>query len=146
MKAMSGDKLLTRSAKQLASIVGEEGILEWENIAASKQQCILPALVPGTPPSCVVYPQTQAQLAEVITCAHRHKWRVLTCGSGSKLGWGGLAAGIDIVVSTERINRLIAHAIGDLTVTVEAGMKFSELQATLANSRQFLALHPTAPE
>ncbi len=49
-------------------------------------------------------------------------------------------------MSTERINQLIEHAVGDLTVTVEAGMKFSDLQALLTKSRQFLALDPTAPE
>ncbi len=47
-----------------------------------------------------------------------------------------------MIVSTERLNQLIDHAAGDLTVTVEAGMMFSQLQAILAKERQFLALDP----
>lgn len=131
----------------LASIVGEENVIcIWENIPLRLQKAILQAIDPQKPPSCIVYPQTSDQLAAIIAQAHRHRWRVLPCGSGSKLNWGGLAKDIDVVVSTECINKLVEHAVGDLTVTVEAGMKFSSLQPILAHSRQFLALDPTAPD
>jgi glycolate oxidase FAD binding subunit len=127
----------------VASIVGEENsVCPWEDIPLSQQKSISQIIASSTPPSCIVYPNTTEQLAQVITQAHRKRWRVLACGSGSKLNWGGLVKDVDVVVSTERINRLIEHAVGDLTVTVEAGMKFSHLQAILANSRQFLALDP----
>ncbi|MBR8835629.1 MAG: FAD-binding oxidoreductase [Stigonema ocellatum SAG 48.90 = DSM 106950] len=132
-------------ASCLGSIVGDKNfICLWENIPASQQKVILGAIDPQKAPTCIVYPQTTQQLAAVMAQAHRNRWRVLPCGSGSKLNWGGLAKDIDVVVSTERINQLVEHAVGDLTVTVEAGMKFSHLQAILANSRQFLALDPTA--
>jgi glycolate oxidase FAD binding subunit len=91
---------------------------------------------------CVVYPDTQAVLAEVIACAHRDRWRMLLCGSGSKLHWGGLADGIQLVISTAHCDRLVAHAVGDLTVTAEAGMKLSDLQAQLATAGQFLPIDP----
>ena len=134
-------------ASSFASIVGEENaVCLWENIEFSRKERILQAMMPGTVPSCIVYPHTTEQLAQAIAHAHRNNWRVLTCGSGSKLNWGGLATCVDVVISTERINQLIEHAVGDLTVTVEAGMKFSNLQAILALHRQFLALDPTAPE
>jgi glycolate oxidase FAD binding subunit len=147
MKAMSNDKPRGVYASSLASIVGEENaVCLWENIELSKQKRIQQAIASAMPPSCIVYPSTQEQLAAVIAECSQNNWRVLPCGSGSKLNWGGLAKGVDVVVSTERINQLIEHAVGDLTVTVEAGMKFSSLQAILAKSRQFLALDPTAPE
>lgn len=143
-------------ASDLASIVGEENaVCLWENIELSQQKHIQEAIANEKPqsvyasinhPSCIVYPRTQEQLAAVIAAAHSNNWRVLPCGSGSKLSWGGLAKDIDVVVSTERINRLIEHAVGDLTITVEAGMKFSHLQAILADSHQFLALDPAKPE
>ncbi|QLE41677.1 FAD-binding oxidoreductase [Nostoc sp. C052] len=147
MKAMSNDRPQAVCATDFASIVGEENaVCLWENIELSQQKRIQQAIASEKFPSCIVYPRTQKQLAAVIAKAHTNNWRVLPCGSGSKLNWGGLAKGIDVVVSTERINQLIEHAVGDLTVTVEAGMKFSDLQALLAKSRQFLALDPTAPE
>lgn len=147
MKAMSNDRPKAVCASDFASIVGEENaVCLWENIEIGQQKRIQQAMASGKLPSCIVYPRTQEQLATVIATAHTNNWRLLPSGSGSKLNWGGLARGIDVVVSTERINQLIEHAVGDLTVTVEAGMKFSELQALLEKSRQFLALDPTAPE
>jgi glycolate oxidase FAD binding subunit len=147
MKAISNDKPQGVCATDFASIIGEENaVCLWENIEIGQQKRIQQAVTSGKPPTCIVYPRTQQQLAAVIAKAHSHNWRVLPCGSGSKLSWGGLVKGVDVVVSTERINQLIEHAVGDLTVTVEAGMKFSDLQALLAKSRQFLALDPAAPE
>ncbi|MEH1889792.1 MAG: FAD-binding oxidoreductase [Nostoc sp.] len=144
---MSNDKPQGVYASYFASIVGEENaVCLWENIELSQQKRIQQAIASGNPPSCIVYPRSQQQLAAVIATAHSNNWRVLPCGNSSKLNWGGLVKGIDVVVSTERINQLIEHAVGDLTITVEAGMKFSHLQALLAKSRQFLALDPTAPE
>ncbi|AUT00858.1 FAD-binding oxidoreductase [Nostoc sp. CENA543] len=139
---MSGlkNKLMTAIASTLASIVGAENTVYPED----KPQ-ILQA-IGGQPPSCLVYPQTQAQLAEVIATADSHNWRVLPCGGGSKLNWGGLIQDVDVVVSTKHLNQLIEHAVGDLTVTVEAGMKFGHLQQILAQSRQFLALDPSKPD
>jgi glycolate oxidase FAD binding subunit len=133
-------------ASSFASIVGEENAVCWENIELSRQERILQAIMPGSVPSCIVYPHTTEELAKAIAHAHQNNWRVLTCGNCSKISWGGLGTCVDVVISTERINQLIEHAVGDLTVTVEAGMRFSKLQAILAEHRQFLALDPTAPE
>jgi glycolate oxidase FAD binding subunit len=134
-------------ASELASILEmKNSVCLWEDISATLQQNIGRAIASEKSPSCVIYPQTQQELAAVIACAYRNSWRVLSCGSGSKLGWGGLASNIDVVVSTERINKLIEHAIGDLTVTVEAGMKFCQLQEIVAGDRQFLALDPVASD
>ncbi|AFY54742.1 FAD/FMN-dependent dehydrogenase [Rivularia sp. PCC 7116] len=124
----------------LASIVGEEN-LTYE--LGSKQ--VKQAISPGNLPKCVVYPQTQEQLAAVISEAYRNKWRVLPCGNGSKLKWGSLATDIDIVVSTQRLNKIINHAVGDLTLTVEAGVKFADIQTILAKHNQIFALNPTVP-
>ncbi|HYW20726.1 MAG TPA: FAD-binding oxidoreductase [Nodularia sp. (in: cyanobacteria)] len=133
-------------ASSLASIIEENAIYPWENLEHSQQKQIQQAIASAKPPHCIVYPRTQAQLAAVIAEAHRQNWRVLPCGKSSKINWGGLVKSADIVVSTERINQLIQHAVGDLTVTVEAGMQFSHLQAILAKSRQFLALDPSKPD
>lgn len=146
MNAMSNEKTQSIYASTLKSIINiENAVLPWENLEPTQKQRIQPAIDSQTHPSCIVYPHTQAELAAVIATANRNKWRVLPCGSTSKLHWGGISKNIDIVVSTERINQLIEHAVGDLTVTVEAGMKFDYLQEILAKSRQTLALDPAFP-
>ncbi len=133
-------------ASTLTSILStENAVLSWENLTPSQQHKIQQGIDSKSHPSCIVYPHSQAELAAVIAIANSHQWRVLTCGSGSKINWGGLAKNIDIIVSTEGINQLIEHAVGDLTVTVEAGMKFAHLQEILAKHHQFLALDPAFP-
>jgi glycolate oxidase FAD binding subunit len=128
-------------AQTLEPIIGTSSLSNTHLDEYWKAQ-ITSAISPETEISCLVYPNTQEELAAVIACAHRNRWRILPCGSGSKLSWGGLVQGVDVVVSTQRLNRLIEHAVGDLTVTAEAGMKLSELQAILAKEGQFLALDP----
>ncbi len=94
----------------------------------------------------VVFPENAAQLSQVVSECARQKWRLVPCGHGSKLNWGGIPEKIDLVVSTEHLNRLIDHAAGDLTVTAEAGMGFRDLQIILGQQGQFLALDPAYPE
>ena len=93
-------------------------------------------------PACVVYPQTIAELSAAIALAYQHRLRVLPCGNATKLDWGGLVSRADVVISTSRLNQVIEHCVGDLTVTVEAGVKYQDLQAVLAKQGQFLAIDP----
>jgi glycolate oxidase FAD binding subunit len=129
-------------AQKLESLVGSSSICVWENLELEVQNRIGAALADGDCPECIAYPTTVEELSEIMACAHQHRWRVLPLGSGSKLKWGGLAQGIQLGISTERLNRLIDHADGDLTVTAEAGMKLADLQLLLAKAGQFLALNP----
>jgi glycolate oxidase FAD binding subunit len=50
--------------------------------------------------------------------------------------------GGDVVLSTAQLDRLVEHEAGDLTCTVEAGIRLSELNGRLAESGQMLALDP----
>ena len=139
--------------QELETIVGKYNISLWENIDQSKKQQLSQAIAPDNTINCIIYPETQAQLSDVVACCAQNNWVILTCGSGSKLHWGGLVK-VDptthyqeiIVVSCDRLNGLIEHAVGDLTVTVEPGIKYAELQATLAKTGQFLAIDPAYPE
>ena len=97
-------------------------------------------------PTLLALPHTTAELAAVVTVAHQQRWRMLIAGQASKLSWGGLAQKADLIVSTQKLDRLIDHAVGDMTVTVEAGMRFADLQALLAQHRQWLPLDPTYPD
>jgi glycolate oxidase FAD binding subunit len=132
--------------EELTSVVGAENIRPCGELSEQWQQSIAQAVTPGTQISGVVYPGTSAELAEVLHQAHEHQWGILPCGNGSKLGWGGLGSEINWVISTQRLNRVIEHAVGDLTVTAEAGMKLVDLQTLLAQAGQFLALDPAYPE
>ena len=60
--------------------------------------------------------------------------------AGSRVSIG--REGGDVVLSTAGLARVVEHAHGDLTVTVEAGVRLSALQAELAKAGQRLSLDP----
>jgi glycolate oxidase FAD binding subunit len=148
----------TPLAPQLESIVGAAGVVSRAQLEAPLANALAQTVTPNTQIDCTVKPNTQAELAEIIALAYRNRWGVLPGGSGSKLSWGGLVQADPpnppyqggqrelVAVSTERLNQLIDHAAGDLTVTAEAGMKFAQLQQILASKGQFLALDPAFPQ
>jgi glycolate oxidase FAD binding subunit len=98
----------------------------------------------------IIYPNNQTELKQAIALASKIKILILTCDRDPN--WGDLArfsqlvAELGIVVNTAKLDKLIDHAVGDLTVTCEAGMKFRDLQKILATSGQFLAIDPANPE
>jgi len=51
-------------------------------------------------------------------------------------------ARLDLGIETTRLSRVVEYEPADLTVTVEAGMRFAELQRVLGEQGQFLALDP----
>ncbi|HIK16034.1 MAG TPA: FAD-binding oxidoreductase [Leptolyngbyaceae cyanobacterium M33_DOE_097] len=133
--------------QELEAIAGAESVKTLEQADPKWSQAIARAMGAGLqPPQAIVFPDSAEKLAEVMTCAYKQGWRVLPCGAGSKLTWGGLIQAADLLVSTARLNRLIDHAIGDLTITAEAGVRFADLQHQLAQANQFLALDPAFAE
>ncbi|HEY9610151.1 FAD-binding oxidoreductase [Allocoleopsis sp.] len=146
MNAIAKRDAAASIAQELESIVTESALFNWEQLPVTWQEQLNRASSSEDFPSCIVYPNTTEELKQVMACAYRNGWSVLPCGSGSKLGWGGLGKDVDLVISTERLNRVIEHAVGDLTVTVEAGVKLADLQNLLLKEGQFLPLDPAYPQ
>ncbi|MFL0605087.1 FAD-binding oxidoreductase [Cylindrospermopsis raciborskii] len=134
------------ATSQFLTLTGINKVTPWEELGQTVQERVRLAM-DQTHPSCMVYPQTQEELSTIIATANSNRWRVLTCGGMTKINWGGLTSpDIIVIVSTEYINKLIEHAVGDLTITVEAGIKFREIQEILGKRGQTLGLDPAFPE
>lgn len=95
--------------------------------------------------STVLVPSSAEALAAIVAEAHKNGESILPMGQGSKGHWGPQVK-CDRTVSSQGLDRLIDHAMGDLTVTVEAGMKLATLQGILAKEGQFLAIDPSYGE
>jgi glycolate oxidase FAD binding subunit len=96
--------------------------------------------VDGIVPGLVVEPGTAETLAEVLACAARSGLAVVPRGGGTKLHWGNPPARADLLLDTRRLDRVVEHAWGDMTATVEAGCTVARLQQTLAEHGQRLAI------
>jgi glycolate oxidase FAD binding subunit len=121
---------------ELAEIVGKEHLR-----AATAAD-----VIDGVAPQMVAEPATAEDLARALRWAHAAGLKVSPRGGGTKLGWGNPPAACDLVLSTARLNRVLEHAWADMTVIVEAGCLVSDLQKTLAQHGQRLALDPLWPE
>ena len=118
----------------------------WQDLNPEWQQRLQGAIIAATPPDYFAFPETPEALATAVKLARDNHWKLFPCGSGSKLNWGALVQESQLAINTQHLNRIVEHAVGDLTVTVEAGVKLSQLQQALQSSRQFLPLDPAYPE
>ena len=121
---------------ELAEIVGKEHLG-----AATAADAI-----DGVEAQMVAEPGTAEDLARALRWAHAAGLKVSPRGGGTKLGWGNPPAACDLVLSTALLNRVLEHAWADMTVIVEAGCRVADLQKTLAEHGQRLALDPLWPE
>jgi glycolate oxidase FAD binding subunit len=67
-------------------------------------------------------------------------------GGRTKLSWGALGAPPEVELSTERLDALIEHNVGDLTAILQAGVRLHDAQRTFARAGQRLALDPPDPD
>src|SRR5580700_5236253 len=87
-------------------------------------------------------PQSPEELASLLreaACEHR---TIRLGGNFSKDRLGGTPASADVIVGTSSLNRVLQYEPRDLTISVQAGMRFSELAQTLAVHHQMLPLDP----
>src|SRR5579859_5170749 len=99
--------------------------------------------VAGVRPRVVVTPGSEEEVAAVLAFADREGLKVLPRGGGTQLGLGFPPSGGDILLSTARLNAIVEHAPHDQTVSVLPGLPLADLQASLARTRQWLALDPS---
>ena len=102
---------------------------------------VLPAdRVDGVVPGAVCEPSSAEEAAEALVAAGAAGHSVVIRGGGTKLEWGRTPAGVDVVLSTAKLDRLVAHEHADLTATVQAGARLVEVNRALAAHGQFLPI------
>ena len=110
------------------------------NLIASRMQ----ADIPGLPEAEIsAAPSSPADLAALLAEASAGGLKVLVWGGGSHQGLGHRVEP-DLVISTARLNRLIAWEPDDMTVVVEGGMKVADLEVQLASRGQTAVLPEVA--
>jgi len=105
-----------------------------------------PYAVEGRAPEAVVFPGSQDEVAAAVALAAERGLPVTPWGGGTKMWVGAPPSRIGLVLATRRLDRILEHEPGDLTVTVEAGLTFDRLQAELGKRGQWLSLDPPASD
>ena len=111
--------------KQLQRIVGAENVLvEPEKVEPYGADAVKEKF----PPEAVVFPETTAQMSEILKLANSEIFPVTARGGG--VGYTGGAVPVDggIVIGTDRMNKIIEINADDLYVICQPGLTTYELQ------------------
>ncbi|MFN2497287.1 MAG: FAD-binding oxidoreductase [Pseudonocardiaceae bacterium] len=98
-------------------------------------------VVDGVPARWVARPASTREVSALLRAATGLGLYVVARGSGTRLSWGAPPRHLDLIVDTGRMDAVIAHAAGDLVVTVQAGLRLADLQVALTAHGQRLALN-----
>jgi glycolate oxidase FAD binding subunit len=115
----------TRILDELAGIAGRDRLKSDSDDTAQYA-------VDGVIPKAVVFPKDTKMVAALIRCACRNHLAVTPWGSGTKMAMGNLPKQLDLVLCMARMNHMLDVDTANLTMTVEAGVKFRDVQARLA--------------
>lgn len=116
---------LKKILEELASIAGQDRV---KTDPADIARYSLDAIVP----KAVIFPINTKMVAGIVKCACRGKLAIVPWGSGTKMAMGNTPKSVDLVVCTSRMNHMLDVDTANLTITVEAGVKFRDIQARLA--------------
>jgi glycolate oxidase FAD binding subunit len=94
----------------------------------------------GVAPRQVIEPASAEDLAAALVSASKECVSVVIRGGGTKLGWGRVPSPIGVLLSTQRLNRLVAHEYADLTATMQAGARVDDVNRELARHGQWLPI------
>ena len=125
----------------LAEIVGRDFV-------KTKPEVVSEYTIDNLTPRAVLFPKNTQQVSEVVKLANLKNLAIVPRGSGSKMSFGNSPKRLDLVLCTNRMNHMLDVDTANLTITLEAGVKFRDVQARLAteDDRCYLPLEDLATE
>ncbi|MCX7891237.1 MAG: FAD-binding protein [Burkholderiales bacterium] len=99
---------------------------------------------PPAPPDAVAFPESTAEVAEIVRRCAAHGVPMIPFGAGTSLEGHVLAVHGGVAIDLARMNRVLAVHPDDLDATVEAGVTRLALNAALRDSGLFFPIDPGA--
>jgi glycolate dehydrogenase FAD-binding subunit len=102
--------------------------------------------IDGLTPRTIETPADYETVARILKQASDTHCTVVPYGGGTTLDLGAPLQQADLVMSLEKLNRVLDHQPANLTVRAEAGITLAALNQALAREGQFLPLDPPFPD
>jgi len=125
--------------RRLEGIVGEENVLSEHLKDYGHDESYL---VEWTPPEVVVKPKSRAEVAEVLKLADREIIPVTPRGGGTGLSGGAVPIYGGILLSLERMNRILEIDEENFVAVVEAGVVLGELYKAVEERGLYYPVYP----
>lgn len=144
-------KDISRVERNEAGIAAVVGILKQRfgerlqtGQALREQHAHTTTYIPNQAPDAVAFPESTAEVQEIVrTCAEHHV-PVIAFGTGTSLEGHVNAPGGGVSVDTSRMNRILSVNAEDLDCTIEPGVTREELNSHLRDSGLFFPIDPGA--
>ena len=101
--------------------------------------------IDGVPPERVLRPTSVPQVCHVMKLAHDRGLAVVPVGFGAHLGLGGTPRRPFLALSLASLYALVDHEPANMTLTAQAGMSLTRIQAAAADRGQWLPVDPPLP-
>lgn len=124
-----------KSIKQLISLLGESNV----NTDSSGLEGYS---VDGLVPKAVLFPENEEQISEVMKVASRESVSIMPVGSGTKRSLGNIPTKLDVMLSTQKLDRVLEHEARDMVATTQCGVTLESFQNKLGENNQFLSVNP----
>ncbi len=104
--------------------------------------------IDGKRPKVLVYPGDTEEVSRIVAYAFDHTLAIIPMGNGTKIEVGNPPEKVDILLSTQRLNRITDCDCDNLTLTAESGITLKEVQKRLAQEGRgyFIPLDPPFTE
>lgn len=99
---------------------------------------------PPAPPDAVLYAQDEADVIAAVAWCHERRVPLIPFGAGTSLEGHVLAVQGGLCLDLMRMDRILAIAVEDLTVTVQPGVTREALNAALRDQGLFFPIDPGA--
>jgi len=128
--------------EEIRNIAGEKNVVaEREQLEDySHDEFALPYL--RNYPEAAVRPETSAQVSEILKIANRESFPVVARGGGTGLCGGCVPSFGGVVLSLEKMNRIVEIDTGNLMAEMEAGVALREFYAAIKGHKMFFPPHP----
>ncbi|MHC1786412.1 MAG: FAD-binding oxidoreductase [Christensenellales bacterium] len=132
--------------KELEAIVGPRNAISDEEAMQPYSHDETPAEQYGHLPAVVLTPVDARQVAQIVKLANRYLIPITPRGAGSGLSGGAIPIYGGILLSLEKMNRVLEVDLANLMIVVEPGLVTNEINNLVAQHGLFFAGYPMSLE
>lgn len=132
--------------KELEDIVGARNVILDKEAMLPYSHDETPADQYGVMPDVVVTPTSTEQVAALVKLANRHLIPVTPRGAGSGLSGGAIPIYGGILLSVEKMNKVLEIDYANMMIVVEPGLVTNEINGLVEDNGLFFAGYPMSLE
>ncbi len=143
---MKYGKITPDIVKELEGIVGARNVIQDEDAMLPYSHDETPADQYGVMPGVVITPTSTQQVAALVKLANKHLIPITPRGAGSGLSGGAIPIFGGILLSLEKMNKVLEIDYANMMIVVEPGLVTNEINSLVEENGLFFAGYPMSLE